>query len=187
MSARLEQARAALDDARALARLLESLSGDALFDLLPELKSGDRWPRLRAAAGPDLKRLLDRWTPRTSLGRPTTCEAFCETAASFLRERFSDVPAFTSRGLTLETIGFCAQGGRLAFSNASWRVVVSVEMAEVGPAEAIHEETWLVDVRSETEWLLFVCDASDARRTAAWVQALPLDAHPFRFTEAKQR
>lgn len=183
----LEQARTSLDDPEALARVLDDLGSEDFFELLDALKADDRWARLLAAAGPDLRRRLDRWTPRASLGRPATCEAFCDIATRFLRERAHDVPAFSPAGLVLETIGFCAQGGRLTFSTATWKVVVLVELAEVGPAEAIHEETWLVDARSDGARYLFVCDASDARRTAAWVQSVPLDAHPFQVTEAQRR
>ena len=183
----LEQARTSLDDPETLARVLDDLGSEDFFELLDAMKAGERWPRLLAAAGPDLRRRLVRWTPRMRLGRPPTCEAFCEAATRFLRERSDDVPAFSPAGLVLETIGFCAQGGRLTFSTARWKVVVLVEMAEVGPAEAIHEETWLIDARSDGARYLFACDASDARRTAAWLQSLPLDAHPFQVTEARQR
>lgn len=189
MSSFLEDARAALDDAPRLATVLArpQVTSEVFFDLLPELKSGERWPRLVAAAGPDLKRMLDRWTPRTSLGRPRTCEAFCEAANAWLRERFTDVPTISSKGLTLKTLGFCAQGGSLSFTDATWRIELSVEMAEVGPAEVIHEETWTIYANHPTTRFVFVCDASDPRQTAAWVQAQPADAHPLTLHDLRRR
>lgn len=189
MSSFLEDARAALDDAPTLATVLAdpSVTSEVFFDLLPELKSGDRWPRLLAAAGPHLKRVLERWTPRTSLGRPRTCDAFCEAATAFLRERFSGVPTLSPAGLTLKTLGYCAQGGSLVFEGAGWHVELSVEMAEVGPAEVIHEETWTIHATHPTARFAFVCDASDPKRTAAWVQALPVDAHPLTLHDLRRR
>lgn len=185
----VEEARAALDDAPRLATVLArpQVSSDDFFDLLPELKSGDRWARLQAAAEPDLKRLLDRWTPRTSLGRPRTCEAFCEAATAWLRERLPDAPTISSKGLTLKTLGFCAQGGSLSFADATWRIELFVEMAEVGPAEVIHEETWTIHANHPTTRFVFVCDASEPRQTAAWVQALPVDAHPLTLHDLRRR
>ncbi|MBM4781344.1 MAG: hypothetical protein GQE15_26975 [Archangiaceae bacterium] len=189
MSSFLEDARAALDDAPKLATVLArpEATSEIFFDLLPELKSGERWPRLLAVAGPNLKRVLERWTPRTSLGRPRTCEAFCQVATGFLRERFPEVPTISSNGLELETLGFCAQGGRLRFDDAMWRIELFVEMAEVGPAEVIHEETWTIHATDATARFVFICDASDPTRTAAWVQSLPLDAHPLTFNDLRRR
>lgn len=189
MSSFLEDARAALDDPQALATVLArpSVTGEVFFDLLPELKSGDRWPRLLVVAGPELRRVLDRWAPRTSLGRPRSCEAFCQAATGFLRDRFPEVPTISAAGLTLETLGFCAQGGLLRFDDATWRIELFVEMAEVGPAEVIHEETWTIHATHPTTRFVFVCDASEPRQTAAWVQALPVDAHPLTLHDVRRR
>lgn len=127
--------------------------------------------------------MLERWTSRTSLGRPRTCEA----ATAFLRERFSAVPTLSSVGLTLKTLGFCAQGGSLVVEGADWHLELSVELAEVGPAEVIHEVTWTIPARHPTARFVFVCDASEPRRTAAWVQALPVDTHPLMLNERRRR
>jgi hypothetical protein len=189
MSSFLDDARATLDDAPKLAAVLAQpeVTSEVFFDLLPELKSGDRWPRLLEVAGPELRRVLDRWTPRTSLGRPRTCEAFCQAATGFLRARFIEAPTISAEGLKLETLGFCAQGGRLRFDDASWRIELYVEMAEVGPAEVIHEETWTIHAEHPTARFMFICDASEPRQTAAWVQELPVGAHPNTLHELRRR